>query len=74
MISINLVQVTKFMYFCNQNSKKQPMKKILLSGMLCWLMGLSCTEQPYKENFITDCEKSNFVKTPRFAETMAYFE
>ena len=35
---------------------------------------MSCTEQPVKEDFITDCEKSNFVKTPRFAETMAYFE
>ena len=50
------------------------MKKILLSGMLCLLMGTSCQEQPVKEDFITDCEKSNFVKTPRFAETMAWFE
>jgi glycine cleavage system H lipoate-binding protein len=23
---------------------------------------------------VTDCEKSDFVKTPRFAETMAWFE
>ena len=42
------------------------MKKILLSGMLCLLMGTSCQEQPAKEDFITDCEKSNFVKTPSF--------
>ena len=38
------------------------------------LMNVSCTEQPIKEDFTTDCEKSGFVKTPRFAETMAYFE
>ena len=50
------------------------MKKILISGILCWLMCMSCTEQPSKESFITDCEQSGFVKTPRFAETMAWFE
>ena len=50
------------------------MKKILLSGMLGLLMCISCSEQPVKEDFLTDCEKSNFVKTPRFAETMAWFQ
>ena len=50
------------------------MKKILLGGMLGLLMCVSCTEQPSKEDFVTDCEKSNFVKTPRFAETMAWFK
>ena len=50
------------------------MKKILLGGLFCLLACVACTEQPVKEDFITDCEKSNFVKTPRFAETMAYFE
>ena len=50
------------------------MKKILLSGMLGLLMCISCSEQPVKEEFLTDCEKSNFVKTPRFAETMAWFQ
>ena len=42
--------------------------------MLGLLMCVSCTEQPSKEDFVTDCEKSNFVKTPRFAETMAWFK
>ena len=50
------------------------MKRILLGGVLCLFMNISCTEQPVKEDFTTDCEKSGFVKTPRFAETMAYFE
>ena len=50
------------------------MKKILLGGLFCLLSFVACTEQPVKEDFVTDCEKSNFVKTPRFAETMAYFE
>ena len=46
------------------------MKKILLGGVLCMLMNVSCTEQPIKEDFITDCEKSGYVKTPRFAESL----
>ena len=54
--------------------KKQPKKKILLGGLFCLLSFVACTEQPVKEDFVTDCEKSNLVKTPRFAETMAYFE
>ena len=49
------------------------MKKILLGGILCLLMGISCTKAPNPEEFITDCEKSDFVKTPRFEETMAFF-
>ena len=50
------------------------MKKILFYGILCLLMGTSCSEQLVKEDFVTDCEKSNFVKTPRLAETMAWFQ
>ena len=50
------------------------MKKILLGGLLCMMACMSCTEQPVKEDFVTDCEKSNFVKTPRFVETMAWFQ
>ena len=50
------------------------MKKILLGGMLCLMACMSCSEQPVKEDFITDCEKSNFVKTPRLEETMAWFQ
>jgi hypothetical protein len=49
------------------------MKKLLLSGILCLLMGASCADGPIKGDFITDCEKSDFVKTPRFEETMAFF-
>ena len=50
------------------------MKKSWLSGMLCLLMCISCTNVPNPEEYITDCEKSDFVKTPRFEETMAYFQ
>jgi len=49
------------------------MNKLWIGGLLCVLLGISCTEQPVKGDFVTDCEKSDFVKTPRFAETMAYF-
>ena len=49
------------------------MKKILFVGILGLLMCISCTQQPDREDFITDCEKSDFVKTPRFEETMAWF-
>ena len=49
------------------------MKKILFVGILGLLMCISCTQQPEREDFITDCEKSDFVKTPRFEETMAWF-
>ena len=50
------------------------MKKILFVGILGLLMCISCTQQPDREDFITDCEKSDFVKTPRFEETMAWFQ
>ncbi len=51
------------------------MKKNLLTLCLFLLCGmLSCTEgvQENDERFVTDCEKSDFVKTPRYAETIAY--
>lgn len=50
------------------------MKTRLIGGMLCMLMCISCTNKIQKDDFITDCEKSGFVKTPRFAETMSYFQ
>ena len=50
------------------------MKRILLGGMLCLLMGISCTHKVDETAFITDCEKSMFVKTPRLKETMEYFQ
>ena len=49
------------------------MKKILWAGMLGLLLCVSCTEQYLKEDFVTACEKSRFVKTPRLSETMDYF-
>ncbi|MBR4923357.1 MAG: M14 family metallopeptidase, partial [Bacteroidaceae bacterium] len=49
------------------------MKKILSIGILGLLMCISCTQSYVREDFITDCEKSGFVKTPRFEETMAWF-
>ena len=49
------------------------MKKILSIGILGLLMCVSCTQSYIREDFMTDCEKSGFVKTPRFEETMAWF-
>ena len=49
------------------------MKKILSIGILGLLMYVSCTQSYIREDFMTDCEKSGFVKTPRFEETMAWF-
>lgn len=49
------------------------MKKILFVGILGLLMCVSCTQSYVREDFITDCEKSGFVKTPRFEEMMAWF-
>ena len=49
------------------------MKKILSIGILGLLMCVSCTQSYVREDFITDCEKSGFVKTPRFEEMMAWF-
>ncbi len=49
------------------------MKKSWLGGIFCLLLSISCTETPRPEEFITDCEKSDFVKTPRFKETMDFF-
>ena len=49
------------MCFSKQNSKKQTVKKILLSGMLCLIACMSCTKQPIKEEFVTSCDKSDFL-------------
>ena len=49
------------------------MKKILSIGILGLLMCVSCTQSYIREDFMTDCEKYGFVKTPRFEETMAWF-
>lgn len=51
------------------------MKKNFVTLCLFLLSGLlSCTEeiQENDERFVTDCEKSDFVKTPRYAETVDY--
>ena len=50
------------------------MKKILSIGILGLFMCVSCTQPYMREEFITDCEKSMFVKTPRLKETMEYFQ
>lgn len=49
------------------------MKRVLLCGILCLMMGIGCQNKPAPEEFITDCEKSDFVKTPHFDETMVFF-
>lgn len=50
------------------------MKRILLGGMLCLLMSISCTKKVDDKIYVTDCEESMFVKTPRLKETMEYFQ
>lgn len=49
------------------------MKRLLYFGALCLALGIGCTPKPSAEEFITDCEKSDFVKTPHFEQTMEYF-
>lgn len=47
------------------------MKTALLTFCLLLLAcGAVCADRD--ERFVTDCEKSDFVKTPRYAETIAY--
>jgi hypothetical protein len=50
------------------------MKRILLYMLLALCAGTACTSEPSAEEWITDCEKSDFVKTPHFDQTMDYFE
>lgn len=53
------------------------MKKLFFSGLGCLIMlfaAAACTQSYTVEDFITDCEKSDFVKTPKFAQTMEYFQ
>ncbi|MBO7268972.1 MAG: M14 family metallopeptidase [Bacteroidales bacterium] len=55
------------------------MKKIMMSvavaAFLCAAaLPLEARNSRKMKEFITDCEKSDFVKTPKFAETKAYFQ
>ena len=55
------------------------MKKIMMSvavaAFLCAAaLPLEAWNSRKMKEFITDCEKSDFVKTPKFAETKAYFQ
>lgn len=50
------------------------MKRTLLCMLLALAVGVACTSKPSPEEFITDCEKSDFVKTPHFEQTMEFFE
>lgn len=54
------------------------MKKIFFSGLATLIFILStvaCSTSNYTvEDFVTDCEKSDFVKTPKFEQTKAYFQ
>lgn len=42
--------------------------------LLALAIGVACTSKPSPEEFITDCEKSDFVKTPHFEQTMEFFQ
>ena len=42
--------------------------------LLVLLAGTSCRVEPSAEEWITDCEKSDFVQTPHFEQTMEFFE
>ena len=41
--------------------------------LLAVAVATACTSKPSAEEFITDCEKSDFVKTPHFDQTMEFF-
>ena len=51
--------------------------KVVACAVVLMPAALQLDAQPAKrakvKDFITDCEKSEFVKTPKFAETMAWF-
>ncbi len=50
------------------------MKNIpILFLALCMAVSAGCSYTPDKNDFVTDCEKSDFVKTPRFGQTMEFF-
>ena len=49
------------------------MKRLLFCCALALALCVGCKSQPAPEEFITDCELSDFVKTPHFDETMAFF-
>lgn len=52
---------------------KIEMKRVLFSMLLAIFAATACTSEPSAEEFITDCEKSDFVKTPHFDQTMEFF-
>ena len=49
------------------------MKRVLICMLLAVAVATACTSKPSAEEFITDCEKSDFVKTPHFDQTMEFF-
>ena len=50
-------------------------KSAALAAFLCAAaLPLEAQNSRKMKDFITDCEKSEFVKTPKFAETKAYFQ
>ena len=54
---------------------KKIMKSVAVAAFLCAAaLPLEAWNSRKMKEFITDCEKSDFVKTPKFAETKAYFQ
>ena len=54
---------------------KKIMKSVAVAAFLCAAaLPLEAQNSRKMKEFITDCEKSEFVKTPKFAETKAYFQ
>ena len=54
---------------------KKIMKSVAVAAFLCAAaLPLEARNSRKMKEFITDCEKSDFVKTPKFAETKAYFQ
>ena len=54
---------------------KNIIKSAALAAFLCAaVLPLEAQNSRKMKEFITDCEKSEFVKTPKFAETKAYFQ
>ena len=47
-------------------------RNLLIAGILFFAFFTACQQPLDKQDFITDCEKSGFTQTPRYAETLEY--
>lgn len=75
MVSENLLKTFLIVPLRKQLHNFIYMKKTLISGMLGLLLAFPVFSQDRSltdSRFVTDCEKSDFVKTPRYAETLEF--